>query len=149
MGVDRDAVGHAPCVGRKDGDAVALNARGDDIACRKGEAAEKSEPKADQWTNADLSAFDLMPEHHRNAAEPQERAERDARPERLAEEERREGDVGERGKREDDRDEPRHHIVTGVVEEDEVGRIEKETERREAEMRAQREGDRRAGELAD
>ena len=59
-------------------------------------------------------------------AKPEQRAERDARPQRLAEEERGESDVGERGEREDDRKQARHDVVAGIVEEDEVGRVEQE-----------------------
>ena len=95
------------------------------------------------------TAVDLVPEHQRDAGEPEQRAERDARPERLAEEQRGESDVGERGEREDDREQARHDVVAGIVEEDEVGRVEEEAERREAQVRAERKRDPRAGDAAD
>ncbi len=74
-------------------------------------------------------------------AEPEERAERHARPERLAEKDRGKSDIGQRGKREDDREEAGHDVLAGIVEEEEVGRVEEEAERRKAKVRAQRERD--------
>ena len=124
------------------GDAVALRLGRDDVADREGEAAEKAEAEPDQRPAAEAAAPSSCQNMSAMPASPSERAERDARPQRLAEKERRERDIGERGEREDHRQQPGNDVVAGIVEEDEVGRVEEEAERREA-LRCVRSGKRK------